>query len=146
MTPTDPRLQTPDARRAANRLLEVLQRERIADGDAATDSSVPGPCIAAEAALIEQAKGALMVYHGVDSHRAFEVLIGWARASRSSVPTIAHTLLHGICAGDPQTEARQRPLVRWLEARLRDGGPAHARLRTTPARCGGPADGTLHSG
>jgi anti-sigma regulatory factor (Ser/Thr protein kinase) len=32
---TDPRLPTPDARRTANRLLDVLQSERIADGAAA---------------------------------------------------------------------------------------------------------------
>jgi hypothetical protein len=130
MTPTDPRLQTTDARRASNRLLDVLQRERIAD-----DKAAPGPGISAEAALIEQAKGALMAYFGVDSHQASEVLIGWARTSHSLVPTIAYTLLHGICEGDPQTEARHRPLVRWLETQLREGGPHHAQLRTAPTRC-----------
>jgi len=130
--PTDRRFDTPDARRTANRLLDVLQRERMADG-AATDSSVLGQCeIDANPALIEQAKGALMLHYGVDSHQAFAVLVGWARMSHTPVPTIAHTLLRGICEGSPQTEVRQRPLMRWLEAQLRDDDPGHAQLRTAP--------------
>lgn len=40
--PTAPLLLTPDARRTANRLLDVLQRERIADGAAVTQPSVLG--------------------------------------------------------------------------------------------------------
>ena len=102
--PTGPLLLTPDARRTANRLLEVLQRERIADRAAATDSSDLGPCgLDANSALMEQAKGALMLHYGVDSHQAFAVLVGWARTSHTPVPTIAHTLLRGIC------EAIRRP-------------------------------------
>lgn len=131
---TAPQLLTPDARRTANRLLDALQRQPIADGAAATEPSVPGPCeIAAHTALIERAKGALMLHYGVDSHQAFAVLVGWARVSRTPVPTIAHTLLRGICEGNLQTEARQRPLMRWLEAQLLDRDPDHAQLRTAPA-------------
>ena len=131
--PTSSQLLTPEARRTANRLLDVLQRERIADRPAATTPSVLGPCgIDARPALIERAKGALMLHYGIDSHQAFAVLIGWARTSRTPVPTIAHTLLRGICEGNPQTEVRQRALVRWLEAQLRDGNPGHGQLRTAP--------------
>ena len=107
MIPT-PRHLTPDARRAANRLVD----ER----------------------LIEQAKGALMLRFGVDSHQAFAVLLGWARTSHTPVAVIAHALLRGICEGSPQTEVRQRALVRWLEAQLRDGLPDHAQLQTSSAR------------
>lgn len=82
--------------------------------------------------LIEQAKGALMLHYGVDSHQAFAVLLGWARSSGTPVTTIAHTLLRGICEGSPQTEVRQRALMRWLEAQLRAGDPGHAQLRTDP--------------
>lgn len=58
--PTPSLLPTPDARRTANRLLDVLQRERIADSATAPESSVLGPCgLDAKAALIERAKGAL---------------------------------------------------------------------------------------
>ena len=86
--------------------------------------------------LIEQAKGALMLHYGVDSHQAFAVLLGWARTSGTPVTTIAHTLLRGICEGNPQTEVRQRALMRWLEAQLRVGDPGEAQLRTTPPRSG----------
>lgn len=118
--PTDHRLNTPDARRTANRLLDELQRERVASGAAATDPSVLGPCESeAKPALIEQAKGALMLHYGVDSHQAFAVLVGWARISHNPVATIAHTLMRGICEGNPQTEVRRPDLMRWLEAQLR---------------------------
>jgi ANTAR domain len=89
-------------------------------------------------ALIEQAKGALMLHYGIDSHQAFAVLIGWARISRTPVPTIANTLLRGICEGNPQTERRQRALVRWLEAQLRDADPGRAQL--------GPGAGPVRTG
>ncbi|MCW2737809.1 ANTAR domain-containing protein [Nocardioides sp.] len=99
---TDPRVVTRDARRTPNRLLDVLQRERIAG---ATDTSDLGPSeIHAKLALIERAKGALMLHYGVDSHQAFAVLVGWARISHIPLPTIARTLLRGICEGNPQTE------------------------------------------
>ena len=128
--PTDPRLPTPDERRTANRLLDVLQRERIADGTAVTDPSALGPCeIDANTALIQQAKGALMLHYGIDSHQAFAVLVCWARETRTTVRTIAHTLLRGICEGNPQTEVRQLPLIRWIEAQLRERDPGHAQLR-----------------
>ena len=139
-------LLTPEARRTANRLLDVLQRERIADRAAAPDSSVFGRCgLDARAALVERAKGALMLHYGIDSHQALAVLIGWARTSHTPVPIIAHTLLHGICEGNPQTEIRQRALMRWLEAQLRDSDPGPGQLRTAPGRCG-PAHQPPRSG
>jgi hypothetical protein len=71
--------------------------------------------------LIEQAKGALMMRYGVDSHQAFAVMLRWSRTTGTPVPVLAHTLLHGVCEGNPETETRQRTLVRWLEDQLRDG-------------------------
>lgn len=142
---TDNRLRTSDRRRTANRLLESLQRERITDGAAASDRSVLESCeVDANPALMDQAKGALMLHYGVDSHQAFAVLLGWARLSGTPVPTIAHVLLRGICEGNPQTEVRHRTLMRWLEAQLRSGDPGHARLRTATAR-GGPSHETPRS-
>jgi hypothetical protein len=109
---------TPDAQRTANRLLEALQRGR--DFAAAPDLCIPAPRAAdARTALIEQAKGALMLRYGVDSHQAFAVLVRWAQVTHTPVRTIAHTLLHGICEGNAQTELRHRTLTRWLEAQLR---------------------------
>ena len=121
-----PRHHTPDALRTANRLVDELQRERTARRSDAPDPSRLGPSeIGASRALIEQAKGALMLHFGVDSHQAFAVLLGWARSSHTPVAVIAHALLRGICEGNPQTEVRQRALIRWLEAQLRDGAPDH---------------------
>ena len=127
--PTAP-LLTPDARRAENHLLDVLQRERITDRPPATDPPVLAPGgLDSRSVLVERAKGALMHHYGIDSHQAFAVLIAWARTSRTPVGTIAHALLRGICEGAPQTEDRQRALVRWLETQLRDSDPEQP---TTP--------------
>ncbi len=132
---TSTRLLTPDARRTSNRLLDVLQRSRVADGADGTGGFLPASSeIDARSALIEQAKGALMLFFGIDSHQAFAVLVGWARMSRTPVPVIAHTLLRGICEGNPQTGVRHRALMRWLEAQLRDGDLGHAQHRRAPAR------------
>lgn len=129
---TDPDFLTPDARRTANRLLEVLQRERIVS---ASDQRDVGPCeIHGTFALIEQAKGALMLYYGIDSHQAFAVLVGWSRISHAPLTTIAHTLLRGICEGNPQIDIRQRALLRWLASQLRERDPAHAQRRAAPAQ------------
>ena len=133
--PTDPRLPTSNARHSEIRLVEVLQRDRLHDRVAVTDSFVPEPCETdANPALLEQAKGALMLHFGVDSHQAFAVLVSWAQMSREPVPTIAHTLMRGICEGNPQTEVRHRPLMRWLEAQLRNGDPGQAQLPTATSR------------
>jgi hypothetical protein len=69
--------------------------------------------------LLEHAKGALMMRYGIDSYQALAVLVHWSRALHTPLPVIAHTLVHGICEGNPQTAARQRALVRWLEQELR---------------------------
>ena len=64
-----------------------------------------------------------MMRYGIDSYQALAVLVRWARVAQLPVRSVAHTFLHGICQGDPQTEARERPLVRWLEDQLRHGDP-----------------------
>ena len=127
----DPQITSPDARHADNRLLEALQRRR--DSVAAPGPSVPGlPANDTNTVLVEQAKGALMFKYGIDSYQALALLVRWARVTRTPLRTVAHTLMHGICEGNPQTEVRQRPLIRWLEAQLRDGVPHLAELPTAP--------------
>ena len=81
---------------------------------------------------MERAKGALMLRYGIDSHQAFAVMVRWARVTRTPVTVIAQTLMRGICEGNPETELRQRSLVRWLEEQLRNGDPELARPRTAP--------------
>lgn len=116
---TDSPLLTPGARRAANRQL-----------DAAADACELEPYeVDLRPTLVEQAKGALMLHYGIDSHQALAVLVGWARTSHTPVSHVAHTLLRGICEGNPQIEVRQPALLRWLEQQLRT---APARSRTGP--------------
>lgn len=92
--------------------------------DAAPEPFAPGlRAVDAGCAIVEQARGALMLHYGIDSYQALAVLVRWARVTRTSLRTIAHTFLHGICEGNPQTENRQRPLIRWLEDQLRLGDP-----------------------
>lgn len=78
------------------------------------------PPLASEGELVmERAKGALMLRYGIDSCQALAVLVHWSRGSDTSLELVAHTLVHGICEGNPQTAVRQRPLMRWLEQQLR---------------------------
>lgn len=132
---------TPDPRRTPDHLLDELWRERSASGDVAVDTSVPGPGGIDATALLERAKGALMLHYGVDSHQAFAVLVGWARTSHTPLPTIADALLRGICEGNPETDVRERTLLRWLEAQLRDRCLDRAPLPTAPG-LGEPAQET----
>ena len=118
------RTVTDSTRRASQDLLEALRRWRAANRSATAGSPVPGlRLIDANRAVVDQAKGALMLRYGIDSHQAFAVLVRWSRVTKTPVPSLAHTLLHGICEGNPETERRQRSLVRWLEDQLRNGGP-----------------------
>ena len=124
---------TDSTRRASEDLLEALRRWRAADRSAAAGSPVPGlRLIDANRVVVEHAKGALMLRYGIDSHQAFAVMVRWSRVTRTPVPTLAHTLLHGICEGNPETEMRQRSLVRWLEDQLRNGDPDLGRPAQPP--------------
>jgi len=76
-------------------------------------------------AVVEQAKGALMLRYGIDSHQAF-ALLHWCQESGYELRTVARTLVHGICEGDAAAESREPALARWLEERLRSGLPGHA--------------------
>ena len=112
-----------DAEPSTSVLLEKLLRSRAAAPEpfASGLSAVDASCTS-----VEQAKGALMLHYGIDSFQALAVLVRWARVTRTPVRTIAQTFLHGICEGNPQTETRQRPLIRWLEDQLRLGVPGLA--------------------
>jgi len=131
--PANHLLSATDATSVDDRLVDSLQQWRDADRAAPSETLIPGlRSIVAHRAVVEQAKGALMLRYGIDSHQAFAVLVRWSRVSRTPVPTIAHTLIHGICQGNPQTELRQRPLIRWLEIELRRNDPEPEGLATAP--------------
>ena len=84
-----------------------------------TASLVETPTPSTSDDTIEQAKGALMLRYGVDSHIALATLTRWADEAGADVAQIAHVLMHGICQGHVAVEVRERHLVRWLEERLR---------------------------
>ncbi len=73
-----------------------------------------------------------MLRYGIDSHQAFAVLVRWARVTHTPVHIVAHTLVHGICQGNPRTALHQRPLIRWLEVELRRNDPGPEGLATRP--------------
>jgi ANTAR domain len=69
-------------------------------------------------AVIDQAKGVLILRYGIDQELAFLVLQQWSREQSVSIRCIAESLVHGICQGR-QGDAFDAPLMRWLEEQLR---------------------------
>lgn len=51
-------------------------------------------------ALLEQAKGALILHFRIDAETASELLRRWARETGSSVVVVAETLVHAVCLDD----------------------------------------------
>lgn len=72
---------------------------------------------APDKALVEQAKGALMLRYGVGSRESLAVLQRWALEAGVPVRDIADALVTGICLGRVTSETDGT--VRWLEQRLR---------------------------
>lgn len=86
-------------------------------------------------AVIEQAKGVLMLRYGVDADRAFAQLREWSQRSNTPLHRIADTLVTAICRG-ARTADHDTELVRWLELRLRRGPDEY------PGGGGGDAEAT----
>ena len=80
---------------------------------------VPRRWSAADSAVVEQAKGVLMLRYGVGSYESLATLVRWAHDVDVPVPQIARTLTQGVCQGRPPADDGQW-LVRWLEQRLRE--------------------------
>ena len=119
--PRDHAPGTDGAPRIEDRLLASMRHWRDANPDEKSSHLVPAlRAIESHRLVVEQAKGALAQRYGIDSHQAFAMLVRWSRTVHAPVHAIAHTLIHGICEGHPQTARRQRPLMRWLEEQLRD--------------------------
>ena len=80
-------------------------------------------------AVVEQAKGALMLRYGIGSRESL-VLEGWALEAGVPAHDIAGALVNGICLGRVTVDIEVS--VRWLEQRLRGdtsdvrGGPEGA--------------------
>ena len=81
----------------------------------------PGPRVAddPESAVVEQAKGVLMLRYGVGSYEAFAVLVRWSREAGVVLQEAARALREGVCKGRVAAAHLDPWLVRWLEQRLR---------------------------
>ena len=111
---------TNDARHPGSGLLHALEQWRDADGTAPSPAhDLEHRAIDANRALIEQAKGALMLRYGMDHFQAFALLVRWSRLTHTPVQGLAETLVHGLGEANTFTDARHRPLIRWLEDQLR---------------------------
>lgn len=71
-------------------------------------------------AVVEQAKGVLMLRYGIGSFEALGVLGHWSLESGFSLTDVASAITHGVCQGHGGHTTQERGLVRWLEQRLRD--------------------------
>jgi hypothetical protein len=73
-----------------------------------------------EMAVIEQAKGVLMLRYGIGSYEALAVLGRWSQESGVSLGDLSRAITHGVCQGHTGSAAASTALVRWLEQRLRE--------------------------
>ncbi|WP_159081539.1 ANTAR domain-containing protein [Nocardioides sediminis] len=70
-----------------------------------------------DVAVVEQAKGALMLRYGVGSYESLGAMVAWAREAEVTLHEVAHALVKGVCQGHVTPDTRA--MVRWLEKRLR---------------------------
>jgi hypothetical protein len=70
-------------------------------------------------AVIEQAKGALILRYGLDDGAAFAVLSRWSQNSNVKLHTIADTLINVVCRRAPDRPG-DRELAAWLEAQVHE--------------------------
>ena len=70
-------------------------------------------------AVIEQAKGALILRYGLDDVAAFAVLSRWSQNSNVKLHTIADTLISVVCRRTPDRPG-DRELAAWLEAQVHE--------------------------
>lgn len=73
-----------------------------------------------ELAVVEQAKGVLMLRYAIGSYEALAVLRRWSQDSGFATEELARAITHGVCQGHAGSAPEQTGLVRWLEQRLRD--------------------------
>lgn len=75
------------------------------------------PRFDSDRALVEQAKGALMLRFGVGPHDAFALLLTWSRDMHTTLHTLTHTLVNGACQGS-EGDQYDPALVSWLREQL----------------------------
>lgn len=60
-------------------------------------TSVQAQQVVASRAIIDQAKGVLILAFRVDAQAAFQILRSWAAEANSTPQLVAQTLVHGVC-------------------------------------------------
>lgn len=76
-----------------------------------------------ELAIVEQAKGVLMLRYGIGSYEALAVLERWSHQTGASLADLSRAITHGICQGHRTPGTDGVFLVRWLESRFRESLP-----------------------
>ena len=71
-------------------------------------------------AVIEQAKGALMLRYAVTSEQAFGVLVRWSRTSNVKLHTVAQALLDAVASGRSVPSASTQDVSRWLHVQAQN--------------------------
>jgi aryl carrier-like protein len=81
-------------------------------------------------AVIDQAKGALMLRYGLDDVAAFALLRRWSQSSNRKVRTIADTLVSVVCA-DGSRVPPDAGLAHWLEREVLAAPPGTSERTAT---------------
>jgi hypothetical protein len=76
-----------------------------------------------ELAVVEQAKGVLMLRYGIGSYEALAVLERWSHETGASLSDLSRAVTHGICQGHTGSNPDTVFLIRWLERRFREDPP-----------------------
>jgi hypothetical protein len=72
-------------------------------------SGLRGRGVHGERVVVDQAKGAVMLRYGVNSHVAFGILACWSRGLDIPLDQLAHALAHGSFEGRGSASARGAP-------------------------------------
>jgi hypothetical protein len=84
----------------------------------APDTTSATSADAADRAVIEQAKGILILRYGIASPEAHATLTQWSHDAGVTLIDLAAALVRGV--GQGQVTPAETGLVRWLERRLRE--------------------------
>lgn len=69
-------------------------------------------------AVVEQAKGALMLHYRIGSYEALAVLAHWAHDAGVSLRDMSMAITHGVCQGRLLEYGDDVSLVRWVHNQL----------------------------
>lgn len=92
-----------------------MSEHHTTDASAGRGAHSPAPV---DPAMVERAKGALMLRLGVGSPEALGLLLSWSRDAHTDLPHLAEVLVRGLCHGEREVLAAEPLLARWLESRM----------------------------